>query len=64
MDKKKYNKKLGKICPECEGLLNLVSRKIKTNGIEYVEQYIECDCGYSEKFKVSNKNNKEEFSKW
>ena len=56
-DKKKILKKLGKKCPECEGVLSVVIRTKENDGVEYSEKRIEClDCDYHEK--ISNKHKK------
>lgn len=62
MSKRKFQKKLGKKCPECDGTLELVSRITNDNGVEYSEQYVECECGYSEKLKVSTKRCKDNYN--
>jgi hypothetical protein len=65
MGKKKFQKTLHKVCPECQGALMLITDSVEKNGVEYAEQYIECECGYRKKYKTSNKTNiKDEFSKW
>lgn len=65
MSKKKHQKTLDKRCPECDEPLQIVSETNVRDGIEYTDQYIECDgCGYKEKFKMSNNNFKDNFSKW
>jgi uncharacterized protein with PIN domain len=61
-DKRKVQKKLGKRCPECDGVLELVSKITKDDGVEYSEQYEECDCGYSERLKVSTKRCKDNYN--
>lgn len=64
MSKKKFKKSFYKTCPECKDELFLVTDFFEKNGVEYSEQYIECECGYRRKYKVSTKNYKEDFSKW
>ena len=53
---RKSQKRLGKICQECSGTLELVSYVKEAGGVAYTEQYYECtECGHREKFKVSEK---------
>jgi uncharacterized protein with PIN domain len=56
---KKKNKRLGKKCPLCEGILEIVTRSENKQGVLYSEKYIEClECDYKEKIK-NNHNGKE-----
>lgn len=61
-NKAKFQKKLGKRCPDCDGSLELVSRASVIDGVKYFEEYEECDCGYSEKLRKSNKRYKDNFN--
>ena len=63
MSKKKHQKTLGKSCPECDGTLELVSESYIRDGVQYTDQYEECDCGYKKKFKT-NKRFREDDSLW
>lgn len=54
-DKAKFQKKLGKRCPDCGDILELVTRTNIINGVKYSDEYEECDCGYSEKIKNNKK---------
>ena len=65
--KKKILRKLNYKCPDCGAkALVKVERIIKKDGVNYTEPWIEClECEYDEKFRVSEKRNKEVFNpKW
>jgi len=59
--KKTYN---GKCCPDCgEYTLVLIECKTEKDGVEYSEKIRECtECGYSEKFHISQRHFKDVFN--
>jgi len=65
-DKTKKRKTLDRPCPECEGMLELVTFSHIDGGASYEESYIRCeDCGYIERKKIPSHKNKEAFNpKW
>jgi len=53
---KKQNKRLGKKCPLCEGILEAVTYTQNKSGVTYEKKFIEClECDYREEVK-SNHN--------
>ena len=49
-NKLKLQKKLGKCCPECNSLLEVVSIKIEHRGVLQSQSVIKCpDCGFQQK---------------
>jgi uncharacterized protein with PIN domain len=55
MDKKKVLKTLKRKCPYCNGVLELISRVKKDDGVSYSASYEECiDCDYQKK--IENKH--------
>lgn len=61
---KKHQKKLDKICPECEEPLVVVFRTTVVDGVEYEDQFIECECGYKEKRKITDRRINNDVKKW
>jgi DNA-directed RNA polymerase subunit M/transcription elongation factor TFIIS len=56
-NKFKLQKKLGKCCPECNSLLEVVSIKIEHRGVLQSQSVIKCpDCGYCQKIKKSRQD--------
>jgi uncharacterized protein with PIN domain len=58
--KKKFEKRLKKSCPDCDGVLMKVIYKKDVKGVIYSEHFEECaDCGYCEKINDKRaRNNK------
>ena len=47
--KKKNNRYMSKICPECGGRVNLFEQSDFRGGVKYSEKIIEClECGWTE----------------
>jgi len=64
MSNKKRNKRLGRKCPSCDGVLEIFTYTQNKQGVLYNEKIIECsECDYREKLKEknNNKNKEEEF---
>ena len=60
MDKTRFQKKLKKKCPDCEGTLSLTTHIKDDEGVSYTDSYEECEeCGYVEKLtNKRSRNNK------
>ena len=56
---RKIQKRLGRICPECEEQNLVLTRHNKVvNGVTYSDEYYEClNCGYTELKKNKNRHN-------
>ena len=60
-NKLKLQKKLGKRCPECGCLLEVVSNSKNNVGFSQSESLIQCpDCGYNER----KSNHKRDYIRW